>query len=69
MQNCDGTERHRHYNINTATYITHSHRHETYDEDFNEMHHHNPFGHIHFSREQLEGSMIDTGVGPNCAKD
>lgn len=65
MTNCDGTERHRHYKIDTATYITHTHRHEIYDEDFSLLHHHSPFEHVYFTREEMEGSMINTGKGPD----
>lgn len=61
---CDGTERHRHYRIDTATYITHEHGHEPVARDFNILHHHNVFEHIGFELDDLKSSEFDTGEVP-----
>lgn len=42
---CDGNERHTHFQLNTSTYVTHRHPHESRRIHFNNLHHHPPMDH------------------------
>jgi hypothetical protein len=42
---CNGNERHRHYNLDEGTYSVHRHPHERRRMDFNNLHHHPPVDH------------------------
>lgn len=68
-EECDGKERHRHYKINSGTYITHIHQHNQQPPGahFNELHHHNVFEHLDYSLDHLNESAEDTGEIPRYA--
>lgn len=51
--NCDGTEKHSHYNLSTGETHLHSHPHTKMDGEFNRLHHHPPLDHAVCTKEQL----------------
>ena len=62
IQECDGTERHRHFRFSSNSYITHEHLHYKRVNNFNALHHHAPVEHDNFSDEELNWNIIDTGI-------
>lgn len=54
---CNGEERHRHFALSLAMYITHSHPHMEFPKDFNRLHHHSPLEHDGFTNEELEKDL------------
>ncbi|MFY3742107.1 MAG: hypothetical protein HMLIMOIP_002571 [Candidatus Nitrosomirales archaeon] len=58
---CDGNELHEHFNLATGTFIEHKHMHDRRSIDFNNLHHHDPLDHHHFTQNELENEERDTG--------
>ncbi len=50
---CDGREKHFHYNLSTGDIHLHSHPHTVMDEKFNRLHHHAPIEHENLTYGQL----------------
>jgi hypothetical protein len=58
---CEGNELHEHFNPATGTFIEHKHMHDRRSIDFNNLHHHDPEDHYHFSQSELKNFERDTG--------
>jgi hypothetical protein len=54
MNTCDGTEKHSHYKLDTATLVWHTHNHTETQREFNRLHHHAPSEHEAFTDKELK---------------
>lgn len=54
---CDGTEKHSHYKLDTGELFYHTHDHTINTKEFNRLHHHSPKEHEKFTYEELEKDL------------
>lgn len=54
MVECDGEEKHSHYQLTSGQLVFHTHRHSALDKEFNQLHHHAPVEHDNFTTDELE---------------